>query len=59
MRFYDVPVNQSVPTEANRGLISYTQGMVAENPNLSPDERLGIIAKAEAGVSVAELVDEF
>jgi hypothetical protein len=24
MRFYDVPVNQSVPTEANRGLTSYT-----------------------------------
>jgi hypothetical protein len=24
MRFYDVPVNQSVLTEANRGLISYT-----------------------------------
>jgi hypothetical protein len=23
MRFYDVPVNRSVPTEANRGLISY------------------------------------
>jgi hypothetical protein len=23
MRFYDVPVNQSVPTEANRGLNSY------------------------------------
>jgi hypothetical protein len=23
MRFYDVPVNQSVPTEANRGLTSY------------------------------------
>jgi hypothetical protein len=26
MRFYDVPVNQSVPTEANRGLISYIDG---------------------------------
>jgi hypothetical protein len=24
MRSYDVPVNQSVPTEANRGLTSYT-----------------------------------
>jgi hypothetical protein len=24
MRFYDVPVNRSVPTEANRGLTSYT-----------------------------------
>jgi hypothetical protein len=23
MRFYDVPVNQSVPPEANRGLTSY------------------------------------
>jgi hypothetical protein len=23
MRFYDVPVNQSVPTEANRDLTSY------------------------------------
>jgi hypothetical protein len=23
MRFYDVPVNQSVPTEANRSLTSY------------------------------------
>jgi hypothetical protein len=23
MRFYDVSVNQSVPTEANRGLASY------------------------------------
>jgi hypothetical protein len=26
MRFYDVPVNQSVPTEANRSLTSYTTG---------------------------------
>jgi hypothetical protein len=26
MRFYDVLVNQSVPTEANRGLTSYTHG---------------------------------
>jgi hypothetical protein len=25
MRFYDVLVNRSVPTEANRGLTSYTQ----------------------------------
>jgi hypothetical protein len=25
MRFYDVPVNRSVPTEANRGLTSYNQ----------------------------------
>jgi hypothetical protein len=24
MRFYDVPVNRSVLTEANRGLTSYT-----------------------------------
>jgi hypothetical protein len=24
MRFYDVSVNRSVPTEANRGLTSYT-----------------------------------
>jgi hypothetical protein len=24
MRFYDVPVNRSVPTEANRGLTSYS-----------------------------------
>jgi hypothetical protein len=24
MRFYDVPVNRSLPTEANRGLTSYT-----------------------------------
>jgi hypothetical protein len=23
MKFYDVPVNQSILTEANRGLISY------------------------------------
>jgi hypothetical protein len=23
MRFYDVPVNRSVPTEVNRGLTSY------------------------------------
>jgi hypothetical protein len=23
MRFYDVPVNRNVPTEANRGLTSY------------------------------------
>jgi hypothetical protein len=23
MRFYDVPVNRNVPTEANRGLIAY------------------------------------
>jgi hypothetical protein len=28
MRFYDVPVNQSVPTEANRGLTSY--GMILD-----------------------------
>jgi hypothetical protein len=26
MRFYDDPVNQSVPTEANRGLTSYKPG---------------------------------
>jgi hypothetical protein len=26
MRFYDVPVNRSVPTEANRGLTSYSWG---------------------------------
>jgi hypothetical protein len=25
MKFYDVPVNRSVPTEANRGLTSYTK----------------------------------
>jgi hypothetical protein len=25
MRFYDVPVNQSVPTETNRGLTSYSR----------------------------------
>jgi hypothetical protein len=25
MRFYDVPVNRSVPTEANRGLTSYRE----------------------------------
>jgi hypothetical protein len=25
MRFYNVPVNQSVPTEANRGLTSYNR----------------------------------
>jgi hypothetical protein len=25
MRFYDVPVNQSLPTEVNRGLTSYTK----------------------------------
>jgi hypothetical protein len=25
MRFYDVLVNQSVPTEANRGLTSYNE----------------------------------
>jgi hypothetical protein len=27
MRFYDVPVNQSVPTEANRDLISYNKAL--------------------------------
>jgi hypothetical protein len=30
MRFYDVPVNRSVPTEANRGLTSYNQLASAE-----------------------------
>jgi hypothetical protein len=29
MRFYDVLVNRSVPTEANRGLTSYTLAEVA------------------------------
>jgi hypothetical protein len=29
MRFYDVSVNRSVPTEANRGLTSYTLRVVA------------------------------
>jgi hypothetical protein len=29
MRFYDVPVNQSVPTEANRGLTSYNSESLA------------------------------
>jgi hypothetical protein len=28
MRFYDVSVNRSVPTEANRGLTSYTNSFV-------------------------------
>jgi hypothetical protein len=27
MRFYDVPVNRSVPTEANRGLTSYRRDL--------------------------------
>jgi hypothetical protein len=27
MGFHDVPVNGSVPTEANRGLTSYIQGL--------------------------------
>jgi hypothetical protein len=30
MRFYDVPVNQSVPTEANRGLNSYNSVCVED-----------------------------
>jgi hypothetical protein len=30
MRFYDVPVNQSVPTEANRGLTSYTSTVLVQ-----------------------------
>jgi hypothetical protein len=30
MRFYDVTVNQSVPTEANRGLISYIEIVVLQ-----------------------------
>jgi hypothetical protein len=31
MRFNDVPVNQSVPTEANRGLTSYIAVIVGGN----------------------------
>jgi hypothetical protein len=31
MRFYDVPVNQSVPTEANRGLTSYRTPHILHN----------------------------
>jgi hypothetical protein len=31
MRFYDVPVNRSVPTEANRGLTSYS--LIAFKPS--------------------------
>jgi hypothetical protein len=27
MRVYDVPVNRSVPAEANRGLTSYRRGL--------------------------------
>jgi hypothetical protein len=33
MRFYVVPVNQSVPTEANRGLISYNFSLELEGDN--------------------------
>jgi hypothetical protein len=37
MGFYDVPVNRSVPTEANRGLISYMLKKVsAKLHELSP-----------------------
>jgi hypothetical protein len=32
MRFYDVPVNRSVLTEANRGLTSYTVGASEKPP---------------------------
>jgi hypothetical protein len=36
MRFYSVPVNQSVPTEANRGLTSYIHivGIVGQHTML-------------------------
>jgi hypothetical protein len=33
MRFYDVPVNRSVPTEANRGLTSYRSVQVKNHVN--------------------------
>jgi hypothetical protein len=40
MRFYDVPVNQSVPTEANRGLTSYTGSERCARPDLiQPGDR--------------------
>jgi hypothetical protein len=35
MRFYDVPVNQSVPTEANRGLTSYITQCIKNIPGAS------------------------
>jgi hypothetical protein len=33
MRFYVVPVNRSVPTEANRGLTSYNFSLELEGDN--------------------------
>jgi hypothetical protein len=39
MRFYDVPVNRSVPTEANRGLTSYNYGDVDPNGQVVADMR--------------------
>jgi hypothetical protein len=35
MRFYDVPVNRSVPTEANRGLTSYKGVLVRYSMKLN------------------------
>jgi hypothetical protein len=40
MRFYDVPVNQSVPTEANRSLTSYI--FVGHSPSGWTNNELGI-----------------
>jgi hypothetical protein len=33
MRFYDVPVNRSVPTEANRGLTAYKNKLLHHENN--------------------------
>jgi hypothetical protein len=35
MEFYNVPVNQSVPTETNRGLTSYISVQKLENPRVT------------------------
>jgi hypothetical protein len=34
MRFYDVPVNQSVPTEAHRGLTSYIRSFLFSSASI-------------------------
>jgi hypothetical protein len=47
MRFYDVLVNRSVPTEANRGLTSYINPDVVSTIWCDNQQTVGIVTKAE------------
>jgi hypothetical protein len=62
MRLHDVPVNQSVPTEANRGLTSYKKALLlfqrdkrASSPKAAPKAKR---AHGAVGVQGSEEMGE-